>query len=266
MIKSIKIFPNNNDISMNTAKILETEFLKKGFILKDDSFDLGIAVGGDGSFLRMVKGTDFDSNPFYIGVNTGTLGFMQEVHPSKIDEIICEILEKKYKINEIGIQETDVISNDKLYKYNSLNEIVVRGNNFRVINMDVFVDDDYLERYTGDGLILATSCGSTAHNKSYNGSIVYNNFSTLQITPMGRVESNSYNSLENSVILPSNMEIKLIPTDKNRDYNITIDGENEVYQNIEEIETSIKDKKIKMLRFSHYSFTEKINEKFIRQK
>jgi NAD+ kinase len=266
MIKSIKIFSNNNDKSFNTSKILEDKFIKNGFILKDDSFDLGIAVGGDGSFLRMVKSTNFASNPFYIGVNTGTLGFMQEVHPSKIDDIIAEILEEKYKINEIGIQETDVISNKELYKYNSLNEIVVRGNNFRVINMDVKIDDDYLESYKGDGLILATSCGSTAHNKSYAGSIVYNNFSTLQITPMGRVESNSYNSLENSVIIPSNMEIKLIPADKNKDYNITVDGENELYDKVDEIKTSIKDKKIKMLRFSHYSFTEKINEKFIRQK
>lgn len=266
MINSIKIFPNNNDKSLKEAQLLKEKFQKNGFEIKDDSFDLGIAVGGDGSFLRMVKSTNFASNPFYIGVNTGTLGFMQEVHPSKIDDIIAEILEEKYKINEIGIQETAVISNEELYKYNSLNEIVVRGNNFRVINMDVKIDDDYLERYTGDGLILATSCGSTAHNKSYAGSIVYNNFSTLQITPMGRVESNSYNSLENSVIIPSNMEIKLIPVDNVKDYNITVDGENELYDNVDEIKTSIKDKKIKMLRFSHYSFTQKINEKFIRQK
>jgi len=40
---------------------------------------LGIAIGGDGSFLRMVKNTNFDSNPYYIGINAGTLGFMQEV-------------------------------------------------------------------------------------------------------------------------------------------------------------------------------------------
>ena len=81
MIRNIKLFVNNNDESLEVSKLVKGKFLLSGFNISNDSFDLGIAIGGDGSFLRMVRSTNFDSNPYYIGINTGTLGFMQEVRP-----------------------------------------------------------------------------------------------------------------------------------------------------------------------------------------
>lgn len=79
MIKNVKLFINNNAKSYEIASLVKTKLKKNVFALKEDLFDLGIAIGGDGSFLRMVKNTNFDSNPYYIGINVGTLGFMQEV-------------------------------------------------------------------------------------------------------------------------------------------------------------------------------------------
>ena len=55
-----------------------------------------IAIGGDGSFLKMVKQANFNSNPYYIGVNTGTLGFLQEIKPDKLEEF-DEAWKKAYK-------------------------------------------------------------------------------------------------------------------------------------------------------------------------
>ena len=94
------------------------------------------------------------------------------------------------------------------------------------------------------------------------GSIVYNTFTSLQITPMAPINTKVYRSLINSVIVPDKKVIDLMPSDKN-DLLVTVDGENKVYKNVENIETKIDDKKIKCLRLSHYNFPEKINEKLL---
>ena len=264
MIKNIKLFINNNsDKSIEIASLAKLKLEKSGFKITDDSFDLGIAIGGDGSFLRMVKNTDFDSNPYYIGINAGTLGFMQEVKPSEIDKLIAEIKDYKYKVDEIGIQETIVTADDNSKSFYSLNEILVRDEKFRVIKVALKIDGDLLENYTGDALLIATSCGSTAHNLSYGGSIIYNSISTLQITPVGPVNSKSYRSLTNSIIVPDYNEITLTPNSEYRDYTLTVDGESTTFKDIDEIKTTIRGKKIKMMRFSHYNFPQKINEKLL---
>ena len=210
----------------------------------------------------MIKQNNFNSDVYYIGINSGHLGFMQEVKIEEIDKFIQELKNRDYKVEEIGIQET-IVNADKTYKFYSLNEIVVRDKDLRVVKLDISIDNDLLERFMGDGILIATSFGSTAHNLSYGGSIIYPTFSSLQITSMGPVNSKVYKSLINSVIIPDKKEILLTPEENHKDLIVTIDGENNYYDDVNSITTKIDDKKIKCLRFSHYNFPEKINEKLL---
>ena len=91
MIKNIKIFPNNNELSYKISKELTKKLISKGYNIVEDNYDLAIAIGGDGSFLRMLKQNNYNSNIFYIGVNTGTLGFLQEIKPDELDSFIMII-------------------------------------------------------------------------------------------------------------------------------------------------------------------------------
>ena len=263
MIKNIKLFINKNDKSLETAKLIKDKLVSNGFIIDDKKYDLAIAVGGDGSFLRMVKQNNFNSEVYYIGINSGTLGFMQEVKVDEIDKFIYELKNNKYKVDEIGIQETTVNHEGGSSKFYSLNEIVIREKNLKVVKLDINIDNDLLERFLGDGVLIATSSGSTAHNLSYGGSIIYPTFSSLQITPMGPINSKVYKSLVNSVIIPDKREISLIPEKDHRSLILTVDGENNFYDDVDSIKTKIDDKKIKCLRLSHYNFPEKINEKLL---
>ena len=263
MIKNIKLFINKNDESIKLGKIVKENFIKNGFNVTEDSFDLGVAIGGDGAFLRMVRSSNFDSTPYYIGINSGTLGFLQEVKSNEVNKLIEELINKKYKVDEIGIQETEVFYDNKNTKLYSLNEIVIRDEQLKMIKFAVYIDEDLLEYYTGDGLLIATSQGSTAHNLSYGGSIVYNTFSTLQLTPIGPVNSKAYQTLQNSVIIPTHKNIIIKPNSNRKSLIVTIDGNNYIYQDVDKISTTIKDKKIKCLRFSHYNFPQKINEKLL---
>ena len=263
MIRNIKLFVNNNAKSYKVAKDVEDRFIKNGYTISNTKFDLGIAIGGDGSFLRMIKSCNFSTTPFYVGINSGTLGFLQEVKIDELDKFLEELGEESFKVENIGIQETIIKHKEGLSRFCSLNEILIRDKNLKLSKFGIYIDGDLFERFAGDGVMIATSLGSTAHNLSYGGSIVYSDFSTLQITPIGPINSSSYRTLPNSLIVPTSKEIVVEPLAGINNLMVTIDGENNIYEEVENINTSIKDKKIKCLRFSHYNFPQKINEKLL---
>lgn len=263
-ITKVKLFVNNNIKSRKAAKTITEVLKKKKFEIVDDDFDLGIAVGGDGSFLRMIKDSNFDSDAFYVGVNAGTLGFAQDVSLTEINKFIDHLSKGKFTYEQIGVQEVEITTNNSISRFYSLNEIVIRDEELNTAGLDVYVDDILLEKYTGDGLLIATSFGSTAYNLSFGGSVVYNTFDTLQITPIAPLNNKSYHSLINSVIIPSNKVIKLLPTRNRGDLVITVDGDNNFYNNVSKIETSMKQKSIKVIRKEDYNFIQKINDKFIK--
>ena len=260
-IKSFKIYSNNNDKALNATNIIKEKLIKNGLV-ESEEYNLAIAIGGDGSFLRMVKYTNFNSDCLYVGINAGTLGFAQEVSLNNIDEFIRDIKKGNYKVDTIGVEKTKVVTNEGDSNFFSLNEIVIRDKELNTAVLDVLVDDVYLEEYHGDGLLIATSFGSTAYNLSFGGSIIYNTFHTLQITQIAPLNNKSYRSLLNSVVLPEDKLVKIIP--KNKNILFTIDGENKIYDNVLYIETTIKEKRIKCLRSKDYDFSLKINEKFLK--
>ena len=263
-INKIKLFVNDNEQSNIVAKDLELELIKYGFkIVTKGPFDLAISIGGDGSFLRMVKETKFNQNIYYIGVNSGTLGFLQEIDIKDTSDFVKRLNCGEYKVEEIGIQETKIITEDKIYYYDSLNEIVVRNKEFNALKVPVYVDDELLEDFSGDGLLISTSTGSTAYNMSFGGSIIYNTLSILTITPIAPLNNKVYKTLVNSVIVPGNRVITLVPKDEYKDMFIQIDGVNKLVNNVIKIETKIDGKSIKCLRMNDFHFIKVINNKIL---
>ena len=263
-IETFKIFRNNNRKSKEIEKIVYKKMLDNTFIYSEDNYDLAIAIGGDGSFLRMIKENCFNSDVLYVGVNAGTLGFAQEVSIDDIDIFIDELKKDKYKVDSIGIQETVIKTTEGVFSNYSLNEIVVREKDLNTISLEVKIDEVLLEKFVGDGILVSTSFGSTAYNLSFGGSIIYNTFHTLQITPIAPLNNKAYRNLLNSVVLPEEKVIKLIPKKDKNSLIITIDGKNYVYNNVVEISTSVRKKRVKFLRRIDYDFSLKINEKFLK--
>lgn len=262
-IKSVKLFPNDNEKSKKISKKLEKLLIKNKITISDNNYDLAVAIGGDGSFLRMLKNTNFNSNVYYIGINTGTLGFLQEIKPNELDKFIENIINDNYVEEEIGIQKTKLETIKASSIFFSLNDIVIRDKDLNTTILDIYVEDKKLERFTGDGILISTSVGSTAYNLSYGGSIVYNSLHTLQITPIAPLNSKVYRSLLNGVVIPENKLISILPNKDKSNLTITIDGENNIYENVKRIETIVSSKKIKCIRMKDYNFTDIINDKFL---
>lgn len=262
-INTVKIFCNDNAKATKIKNIIVGKLIENKYSVVDENPDLCLAIGGDGSFLRMVKNNNFKSEPLYVGINAGTLGFLQEIKIDDIDDFIYKLNNNLFKVDEVGIQETKIICKDDTSIFYSLNEIVLRDKDLNTTKLDIQVNDAKLEKFIGDGILISTSTGSTAYNLSFGGAIVASSLHTLQITPIAPLNSKSYRSLINPIIIPENTYITIIPEKDNANLLVTIDGDNNIYKDIEKIETYVNKKRIKCLRLENYNFFEKINEKFL---
>lgn len=264
-IKKIKLFPNDNEYSLKVAGQVEEKLKAMGYELVKTGYELAIAIGGDGSFLRMIKNTQFDPNIYYIGINTGHLGFLQEIKPKNIDKFVSCLSHNQIRYDCIGIQKTTVTFQRKIETISSLNEIFIKEKELGVIRLKLIINGDEVENYVGDGMLICTSIGSTAHNLSYHGAIVHHNLHTLQITTQGALNNSVYRNVPNSIIVPETEKILLVP-EVPSNFNIRIDGDNHFYEDVEYIKTEISEEKIKILRMYDYSLSKRINEKFIQEK
>lgn len=262
-IKRIKLYVNHNAHAQLVQKQVEKVLKENHFEIVEDQFDLGIAIGGDGSFLRMVKENDFNSDVFYVGIHAGTLGFLQEVSPEQIYELVLKLKNQNFKVEKVGIQETKIYYQNKVDEVHSLNEILIRDKELNTAKLCVEIDDELLEKFVGDGILLSTSVGSTAYNLSFGGSIVYSSLHTLQITPIAPINSRAYRNLLNPVILPEEKKVTIYPENKN--LMITVDGDNLFYENVMKVESCVREKKIGCVRLTGHSYTKIIHEKFLKQ-
>ncbi len=262
-IKRVKLFVNDNDLSKRVAEEVTQELTKYGFEIVNENFDLGISIGGDGCFLRMVKSSNFNENVHYIGINSGTLGFLQEINIEDTKDFVRRLSIGDYKEEHLSVQQTNIITEDKTYNYTSLNEVVVRSKYFNTLKIDVYVDDEFLEHFSGDGLLISTSTGSTAYNMSFGGSIVYNTLKTLSITPIAPLNNKFYKCLTNTVVIPDNKIIRLTPTQEHYNLFIMIDGENKEIDNVLKVETKVGTRTIKCLRMNDYHFIKIVNDKLL---
>lgn len=260
--KKVKIFYNNNDKSLNIYHKLVKELEDNGFRLDDNNFDYAIAIGGDGSFLRMVRTSNFTPDTLYLGINTGTLGFAQDIDSNDIHELIEDLKTNNFYKEEIKYLKVKIYDSDKIIELNALNEFVFRASDFKTLKLNIEIDNEHLESFVGDGVVISTSFGSTAYNLSLGGAIVYNTFHSMQITPIAPLNSKTYRNLLGPLVFPDNKIITLTPNNTN-DLLITFDGENKVFNNINKIEIYTSYDKIKCFRKNGYNFIKKINEKFL---
>lgn len=261
-INKVKIFANDTEKTSRVVDYLKESLSKRNIKIVEDNYDLGIAVGGDGTFLRMATATNFNTNIYYVGINSGTLGFAQDISIEEIDNFVECLYNNKFKYEEISIQEIEVVTKDKSFNLKSLNEILIRDDYLKTINLDIYINCELLEKYKGDGILISTSFGSTAYNLNLGGSIVFNTLDTLQITPIAPQNNKVTRCLTNSIIVPANNIITIKPK-KDKSLLLMIDGNNYIFNNIIEINTNINGRKIKLIRQDDYNFIRKINDKFL---
>jgi len=264
--RKINIISNKNFKSRKTSMQLIEKLSQRGFAVSqkyDNKAELNITVGGDGAFLRAIHRNKFPEIPF-IGINTGNLGFFQEILPANIDDFINKYIQEDYKTEEMSLISSKIYTHNKTYHLTSVNEIAVKGEKSKVIHLDLFIDGNHLEKFSGDGIIISTPAGSTAYNFSAGGSIVYPSLETLQITPLSPINSEAYRSLPNSAVIPGDLIIRIKPEKRYSNYSLIVnDGVEFKYNNIKYIDFKISNKKIYKLNFDKNMYWNNLKSKFL---
>jgi NAD+ kinase len=150
----------------------------KGLPLSSMKVDVLITVGGDGTILRTLQGTD---KPI-LGVNAGVLGFLTEVQPDDIKPAIKKLLSGKYKIIERLKLKT--VMNDKRLE-DATNEAVLHTAHIaKMRHFEISIDGAKATEIRADGLIIATPTGSTSYAMSVGSSIIDPRVDALVIAPI----------------------------------------------------------------------------------
>ncbi|NLY21073.1 MAG: NAD(+)/NADH kinase [Tissierellia bacterium] len=266
MTDILNIVSNTNYMSRNVKDYLLKQ-LKKYDFEASTTFSKNalatICIGGDGAFIKAVHRNNFPLVPF-VGINTGHLGFYQEINPEEIDEFLRMLKNGDYIIDETLLVGAEVFVKNRRFYLNAINEIILKGQGSKIIHMDVAIDKNHLQTFSGDGIMISTPCGSTGYNYSLGGSIVYPTLHTLQITPMAPINSVAFRSLPSSIIVPGDSVISLRPEKRYENSSLVIvDGMELSYKNLQKINLRVSKKKINRLIFQKNHYWKNLKGKFL---
>lgn len=267
MNKKIFIYANDSEMSKRTERKLKQKLDKSGFtVLSSYSphADLLVCIGGDGTFLEAIHNFEFPTMPI-IGINTGHLGFFQEIMPSMLDDFIFNYTQGRYSLQPLSTVKVRVKNPAGETEHVGLNEVLIKGNSTYSIHLNISIGGSFIERFSGDGLLIATPAGSTAYNYSLGGSIVDPRLKLLQVTPIAPMNTTAYRSFTSSILLPSDLSLGVVPDmqDEMNRLCVVYDGKTVEYENVQEIEFSFSDIRVNLMRFENYDFWTKVKSKFL---
>lgn len=195
--------------------------------------DYVISIGGDGSMLdsiALVKNTGIP----ILGINTGRLGFLSNISTDDVQQAIDALVSKNYKIETRSLLELTTASN--LFGENNfaLNELTIhKKDSSTMMTVHAYINNEYLNSYWADGLIIATPTGSTAYSLSCGGPIVLPDSKNFIITPVA-----PHNLNVRPVVIPDSAVITLKAEGRSKQFLASLDSRSETFNS--EIEFKIK--------------------------
>lgn len=184
--------------------------LCKPDLAKPEVPDCILVLGGDGTLLRAARNLLNQDIPL-LGINLGTLGYLAEVEIAAIEEALDKLLADRFTREERMMLEGQVRRQDMTEQNYALNDIVIsRCGSLQVLTFQIYVNGQFLNSYSADGMIVATPTGSTGYNMSAGGPIVEPGASLLLLTPICPHTLNT-----RSIVLAPDDEIRIeIPRGK----------------------------------------------------
>lgn len=171
-------------VEENTAQFVASEGYHRASL---DSIgqksDLVIVMGGDGTMLSVGRSLRHFAVPL-IGINRGRLGFLTDLQTDTMLAELDRILDGAYQIESRLLLQCDVLRDQRpLQQAVALNDVVIKSA-FRLIELEVHVNAQFVSRQRADGLILTTPTGTTAYALSTGGPIMHPDLDAISIVPI----------------------------------------------------------------------------------
>lgn len=186
-----------------------------------NSADLLIVLGGDGTLIssnRIISGANIP----ILGINLGRLGFLTETKVDEALDTVKKVLSGNYKFdNRMKLVSDIFLDKEKVFSTEVLNDIVInKGALARIIDIEVFIDNQYVNTYRADGLIISTPTGSTAYTLAAGGPIVYPTLNSIILTPIC-----PHSLTHRPIVIHDDSEIKIRIMNDDAKVFITYDGQ-----------------------------------------
>jgi len=232
------------------------------------SCDLAVVVGGDGSILYAAHQLSKYNIPI-VGINRGKLGFLTDLPAQNFTEILDEILKGIYTETTLFSLKGEIINSNTEEKSQTsfaINDIVLNaGNITRMIDFELYIDNQFVCSQRSDGLIIATPTGSTAYSLSAGGPILMPDLNAITLVPMFPHNLNS-----RPIVIPARSEIIIKITSQlssnNAEYNlnpgISSDGGKLMYLKANDtFKVSMSNNKLRLIHPKNYSYFETLRTK-----
>jgi NAD+ kinase len=175
-------------------------------------------VGGDGTFLETVLRVKDLGIPV-AGVNTGRMGFLANIPNEDLGKSVDQLCNNEYELISRSMLEishpTDLFEGESAV---ALNEITMQKSNVSMITIHVYVDDEFLNTYWTDGLIVSTATGSTAYNLSVGGPILSPEDESIIISPIS-----PHNLTIRPIVLSGSSKLRMVLEGRTNEFLATCD-------------------------------------------
>jgi NAD+ kinase len=257
--KDVQIYFESDFLESQNSSIKEHSAAQK-FKKLNDSFDLLISVGGDGTILRAITFVRDLGIPI-VGINTGRLGFLATIQTDDIENAMTEILQENYKISERSLLSVSTSpKNDSIAETHfALNEIAIsRKNTTSMITVETHLDDEYLTSYWADGLILATPTGSTGYSLSCGGPVITPDANNFVLTPIA-----PHNLSARPLIIPDSTKVTLKVDGREEQFLLSLDSRIATLNNSTTVTVKKADFGIKMVELLDETFLATLRKKLL---
>lgn len=220
--------------------------------------DLVVSLGGDGTFIQSVNYIR-DSQVPIIGINTGRLGFLANVSKEAMTEAFEKLRLKQFEYQMRSLLRVETESNHFGDANVALNEVTVsRKDSSAMLTVHAILDNEYMNSYWADGLIISTPTGSTAYNLACGGPIIDPQCHLHVVTPIA-----PHNLNVRPIVVPDNKVIKLSVEGRSRNYLLSLDGNPVNIKRREEVLIRKADYTINVIKLDGHNFLDTIRNKML---
>lgn len=254
-------FSVNSSFHQNIAKFDEIDIDYPVYDSLDavtDSIDFLLSVGGDGTILDAIYYIG-DSEVPVIGFNTGRLGFLANNAKESVKEMVAKMVNGEFSLEQRSLLQLE--TEDKLFdNYNfALNELTVhKKDSSSMMTIHTYINDEYLNSYWADGLIIATPTGSTAYSLSCGGPILIPQSKNFVINPIA-----PHNLSARPIIVSDDVEIRLDIEGRDEDFLATLDSRSRTISNASHLKIRKAPFSIKLVQFEGQNFFKTIRGKLL---
>jgi NAD+ kinase len=185
------------------------------------SVDLILVLGGDGTMIATARMIE-DLEVPVLGINYGGLGYLTEFRIEELYSALGSILDGNYRLDKRVMLRTLHQRGDEVVNRNRvLNDVVINKSALaRIIEIDVYLNDQFVNSFRADGLIVSTPTGSTAYNLSAGGPVIFPSMNAIVITPIC-----PFTLSNRPIVVPDDAVIELRLKTDQEDVALPLDGQ-----------------------------------------